>query len=528
MSVIKAAQRAQLDRDDIGRILQCLLKDTGCAPGDTFDKYVEVRDRRMTLRPNVPRKTILPSEYSRGLMAFDMAGGYQIIPGGSAIVLEVGNQVIPSLHYALKVERPSARLQDYARRSTEGEEHAEFLKHGPLSHQNVARVYAAGQLLRVPNSLRPGHIDVDAIIMEWIVDAVPLNGYISGVTYSGEHLIRNPHEVVSLITQSFDAIAYLHSAQLIHWDLKSDNLLVNRDGVVKLMDIGNARRIGDYPANKTAISTIGNLPPDLFNVAREQQRRSKGRVAIDSRRAVIQLSDGAWDCKWLDLWMLARELYELFAASPHESYAGRILGREGVWTPRRAQFLRETFGLGARNPGGLPNQEPPLALSFIRLLLERLLNPEDPWSDCYYEEAADAADDLHKLAPEFGAAQNIAELWAFPQHVVRMPISGSVPWSRRIASLLDLYPVQRLRRHLQLGSVAKVYPAATHTRFEHTVGVLQTTGDFVRALYSDRANPFWRAAIEELDVKALIIASVAHDIGHIAYGQLSRRARWPF
>jgi HD superfamily phosphohydrolase len=76
----------------------------------------------------------------------------------------------------------------------------------------------------------------------------------------------------------------------------------------------------------------------------------------------------------------------------------------------------------------------------------------------------------------------------------------------------------RVSRHRQLSTLKHVYPGAEHKRSEHIAGVLNTVVNYVRALYADRSNPFWRLNIERSDIEALLLAALLHDIGHIAFG----------
>src|ERR1700724_329736 len=109
--------------------------------------------------------------------------------------------------------------------------------------------------------------------MEGIDGATPLNTYLR----RSESDFR---EVVGLLTQCFMALAYIHKKSLIHWDLKSDNLLINRSGTVKLMDIGNARRLDDPGRGDKAYSTRGNVPEEALGDA------GPGGQAGDSSRGL--------------------------------------------------------------------------------------------------------------------------------------------------------------------------------------------------------------------------------------------------
>jgi len=80
---------------------------------------------------------------------------------------------------------------------------------------------------------------------------------------------------------------------------------------------------------------------------------------------------------------------------------------------------------------------------------------------------------------------------------------------------IDTPWVQRLRRVFQLQSARWVYPAAEHTRFQHSLGTMHVAGVFAERLYpslfqvqgKDLPSPFY---IEEL----LRLAGLLHDIGH--------------
>jgi tetratricopeptide (TPR) repeat protein len=71
---------------------------------------------------------------------------------------------------------------------------------------------------------------------------------------------------IALLVQILEALVYLHRRGIIHRDLKPDNILISRDGVVKVMDFGLAladKTSASGLQNKVA-GTIAYMSPELF------------------------------------------------------------------------------------------------------------------------------------------------------------------------------------------------------------------------------------------------------------------------
>ncbi len=109
--------------------------------------------------------------------------------------------------------------------------------------------------------------------------------------------------------------------------------------------------------------------------------------------------------------------------------------------------------------------------------------------------------------PELEALEN-------PSHIVRISPEIDVPVTPRVMRLIDSSPFRRLARISQLGLVSQVYPGATHTRFEHSLGVYRNGLLFLRRLSS--VSEFCQR-VNSRERELLIATSLLHDIGH-----------WPF
>ncbi len=98
--------------------------------------------------------------------------------------------------------------------------------------------------------------------------------------------------------------------------------------------------------------------------------------------------------------------------------------------------------------------------------------------------------------------------------LVRIPPEIDVPFTPRVRAIIDTSDFRRLAHISQLGLVALVYPAAHHTRFEHSLGVYRLALLFLRHLSHD---PRFRDAIAPADGELFLAAALLHDLGH-----------WPF
>lgn len=98
--------------------------------------------------------------------------------------------------------------------------------------------------------------------------------------------------------------------------------------------------------------------------------------------------------------------------------------------------------------------------------------------------------------------------------VVRIPNEIDVPVTPRVLKLIDTPEFRRLHRISQLGLVSLVYPAANHTRFEHSLGVYRLALLYLQQL--SQLDRFEQLVTPE-DAELFIVAALLHDLGH-----------WPF
>lgn len=97
------------------------------------------------------------------------------------------------------------------------------------------------------------------------------------------------------------------------------------------------------------------------------------------------------------------------------------------------------------------------------------------------------------------------------QAIVRLPPVHNAILTPRVAAVVDHPAFQRLRQVRQLGPTNLVYPGATHTRFEHSIGVFHTAGQYLRHLLQ---VPAFAERVVDEDALTVLAAALLHDIGH--------------
>ncbi|HYG77139.1 MAG TPA: serine/threonine-protein kinase [Planctomycetota bacterium] len=133
-----------------------------------------------------------------------------------------------------------------------------------LSHPNIIRTYGTGEIDGCP---------------------VMVQEYVEGLTLS-ERLAREgnfPEKTAWLMGREIaKALAYAAQIGIIHRDIKPDNIVCSRSGVVKIVDMGLSKAMGD----DTGLTAPGTTVGTPFYISPEQARGNKD---IDGRTDIYSL-----------------------------------------------------------------------------------------------------------------------------------------------------------------------------------------------------------------------------------------------
>ncbi len=123
-----------------------------------------------------------------------------------------------------------------------------------ITHKNVCRIYEFNRVN-----------DLAYITMEY-VDGESLRSYLQRV---GKLMSER---VIDLARQMAAGLSEAHAQGVVHRDLKPDNVMLGRDGLIKILDFGIARALGDTSTTRTLIGTPAYMAPEQSQGKATDQR----------------------------------------------------------------------------------------------------------------------------------------------------------------------------------------------------------------------------------------------------------------
>ncbi|MGM0879427.1 MAG: Stk1 family PASTA domain-containing Ser/Thr kinase [Bacillota bacterium] len=173
------------------------------------------------------------------MIGHDLGGRYEIltrIGGGGMALVYKAHDVLLNRKVAVKVLRQQfVHDEEFIRRFRREAQSA-----AALSHPNVVSIYDVGQ-----------EDETHYIVMEY-VEGNNLNEIIQ------ERAPLQADEAVRIAVQIADALDHAHQNHIIHRDIKPHNILIGKNGRVKVTDFGIARAVTSSTITQTG-SVIGSV-----------------------------------------------------------------------------------------------------------------------------------------------------------------------------------------------------------------------------------------------------------------------------
>src|SRR5215471_13098941 len=113
-----------------------------------------------------------------------------------------------------------------------------------------------------------------------------------------------------------------------------------------------------------------------------------------------------------------------------------------------------------------------------------------------------------------------------PLSTVRDSLYDLIPLGPREEKLIGTAPFLRLQKIKQLSFVYRIWPGATHTRYEHSLGCYNLA---VRALRSllQHGSAGGLDGVSISSVQTLVVAALLHDIGHYPFSHTLEELGYP-
>ncbi|MGK7378450.1 Stk1 family PASTA domain-containing Ser/Thr kinase [Planococcus sp. 1R117A] len=166
----------------------------------------------------------------------------ELIGGGGMSNVYLAHDMILDRDIAIKILRYDFSNEEELRRRFQ----REALSTTSLAHPNIVNIFDVGE-----------EESIHYLVMEY-VPGKTLKEYII------EHSPVAPEEAVKIMTQLTSALAHAHQNQIVHRDIKPQNILMDAEGNVKITDFGIAMALSatSYTQTNSVLGTVHYLSPE--------------------------------------------------------------------------------------------------------------------------------------------------------------------------------------------------------------------------------------------------------------------------
>jgi len=99
----------------------------------------------------------------------------------------------------------------------------------------------------------------------WVVMELMDGGCLADILARHGEIYLSETQIARIAVDALEAVAYLHSLSFIHRDMKSDNILLNTNGDIKVADFGFSAQLTEHRSKRnTVIGTPYWMAPVIF------------------------------------------------------------------------------------------------------------------------------------------------------------------------------------------------------------------------------------------------------------------------
>jgi len=413
--------------------------------------------------------------------------------GGAGIVIRVTDERLKT-DKALKLPRP--RQEDLVDSVRNEAEHLVKLR-----HDHIIRVY---HLSAVPIS---GYkLPYPYFVMDFVEGVRNLRKCIDDMIASASTVEDLP-EITGWLAKKLMSIAqaleYLHRSETIHFDVKPANILIDYEGKPVLSDLGFAKRKVQQGEEVIAGFTLFYAHPDL---------RTEYQHMTSLNRVRRKLNPAQFNYSW-DIYAFGKTILEMLSAI--DSHFPDTVQYDYAFVYLHLMACRMLDG---HNQGKDDTDRARIMQTqncgTLSIYRETWLNFEaKDFCTIKYTNFAQVLAGLEELVYNQQCGEKVVELNSFFSHRVQIDAGPPAVFSERVKAIVEHPCFSRLGSVLQLGILNTVYPGTTHTRFGHSLGAFKYCRSYIQALYHDAHNPLFRQLVTEEDLRAVMVASLVHDLG---------------
>ncbi len=189
-----------------------------------------------------------------------------------------------------------------------------FRKREGVSAKGLMRFYSEAR--------QAARLDHPNIVRVYDVDSTDRCHYIVMQFVDGKTLTKilqakgriPPKEVVSILGQALNGLAYAHNRKCIHRDIKPDNIMMTREGILKITDFGLAREAGvTAPKSGTASTSLEQVKAATGNYRNEHETQAGVLLGTPVYMPQEQWEDAGNIDRRADIYALGVTAYQLLS-----------------------------------------------------------------------------------------------------------------------------------------------------------------------------------------------------------------------